>query len=492
MAHYYIGGDLGTSDLKLLLVDDQGEGIAQATKEYPAIHPSTEQSEQDPLDWRKALLEGLDELVPLDKRQDVRGIALDGQMHGLVCLDDRDNPLGNAILWNDNRSIAEVDYLNNAVGKEILLKETGNIAYPGFTLPKLLWVKRNEPAKYKKIAHVLLPKDYLNFVLTGNYISEPSDACGTLYYDPRHNKWSQKLIELTDLPLSAFPSVIPSGEIAGRIRKEIAKEFGFREDVFVLAGAGDNAAAALGVGAIDEGDANLSLGTSGTIFMPTNALLRHDKGAIHSFDSALGNHGLLSCMLSAASSLGWLNRHVFETDDFEGEQEKIKAEELGKNRLYFLPYLTGERSPIADPMAKGAFIGFTPETGRKEMTLAVLEGVAFAFKDSLEAVRSMGIEVKESFLTGGGAKSLLWAKILANVLGLKLKIVSSRMGPSYGMALLAMVKDGVYASFHEAKEKNLKVQNVILPDPELTALYAERYEAWSKLYPSLKPVYPAI
>ena len=483
----YLGCDLGTSGLKLTLLNEKGEIVRDLTKNYPLLLPLPGYSEQDPLEWVKALKEGILEILTPQEKPCLRSIAIDGQMHGLVILDEQGKVLRPAILWNDGRSVKEVDYLNNEIGQDVLLKRTCNIAFAGFTLPKLLWVKNNEPELYGKIRMVLLPKDYLDYVLTGAFATEPSDACGTLYYDVANGAWSKEMIAISGLSESCFPKLVASNAVVGTILPELAKELGLPNCVKVLAGAGDNAGAALGIGALQSGECNISIGTSGTIFAPADKPFAHPLGAIHGFNAANGKYCALACMLSAASSLLWLQENIFHSKDFVSEQNAIKPESLGKNQVFFLPYLSGERSPWNDSLARGAFVGLNLATQREDLVQAVLEGVGFALKDSLVELEKAGIKIKQSYLTGGGCKSRLWQRILASILNIDLLISdSAEKGPSFGMALMAATEDGAFASLEEAKQVAMHIKETIRPDEALVKLYEERYQEFRRYYPAIK------
>jgi xylulokinase len=487
----FIGGDLGTSGLKLLLIDEEGQIVRSVNKSYPLYFPQANWAEQNPADWWEALVKGINELVPPEERKLVRGISLSGQMHGLVTLDKDGNVIRPAILWNDQRAVKEVNYLNTQIGKEKLIRETGNIAYTGFTAPKILWMRKHEPELFARVAHILLPKDYLVYKLTGRFCTDYSDAAGTLLLNVKEKKWSQEMLLTCCLDEEILPSLYESQDKVGRLTGEAIMALeGFGRDVFVLAGAADNAAAALGVGATKDGDCNVCLGTSGTIFLPSDKYIVDPSGTIHAFNSASNNYCLLACMLSAASCLKWLNESIFKTEDYASEQEMIKYENLGMNRVFFLPYLMGERSPINDPEARGLFFGLGLETKREDLTQAVLEGIGFALRDSLEKAKGMGIDIKESYLTGGGSKSILWRQIIADILGLKLKVFKDSHGPSYGMGMLCLVAGGIYKNVEEAKNKLLTVKETIEPDMEKVGLYNLRYRQYKNLYPAVKDLYP--
>lgn len=482
---YCIGMDLGTSALKMTLVNEEGQVIETKTKEYPLILSKPGYAEQDPTNWVNALKEGLKEFARM--YSDIKGLVIDGQMHGLVALDKDFDIIRPCILWNDTRSQKQCDVLNQ--NSDFLLKETGNIAFPGFTLPKILWMKENEPELYEKIRYVMLPKDYLNFVLTGNLYTDYSDAAGTLALDVKNRCWSEKMIGLIGLDMECFPKIVETGENLGEMKDELRKELGFGNKVFIYQGAADNAAAAISNGVIGDGECSLSLGTSGTIYIASKKYSYCPNGAIHSFLSGNKSYCLLGCMLSAASCLKWFNDNILENKDYSKYQDEIEEKDLGENSLYFLPYLMGERSPINDADAKGAFIGLTMSTSRKEMTQAVLEGVAFALKDSMAVIEEMGIKVSEACLTGGGSKSSLWREILSAVLNLPLHMLSSSYGPSYGMAVVGLVSMGCFPSLEEFKHSHLQVKETIYPNQELVKKYNEKYQHYKKLYPALKGLF---
>lgn len=491
MKKYYIGIDLGTSATKLLLVEQDGTIVRQVSKEYPCAYPHPGWSEQDPADWVTQSFAGIRELTEGLDPKSVRGIGIGGQMHGLVALDENDVVLRPAILWNDGRTGKETAYLNDVIGKDVLSACTGNIAFAGFTAPKILWMKENEPELFARIRKIMLPKDYLNYVLTGVFSTDVSDASGMLLFDVEHKCWSEKMLQICSLQKEQLPAIYESGEITGPLKTEVAAELGLTAETFVIAGAGDNAAAAIGTGTIGEGACNISLGTSGTIFLPGDTFRVDQNNSLHSFAHADGKFHLMGCMLSCASCNKWLLEDIFRTQDYEKEMD-IPVEKLGKNHVYFLPYLMGERSPINDENARASFIGMTMDTTREDMVQAVMEGVAFGIRDSLEAAKAMGLTVERSNLCGGGAKSMLWRKILASVLQLKLDILYMEQGPAMGAAMLTMVADGAYGSIEEVCHTLVKIKETIDPDPELMALYEKRYEEFRQLYPALKEVFHVI
>ena len=486
---YYIGIDLGTSAVKLLLVDENGGICNEVTREYPLEFPQPGWSQQAPEDWKKAVLEGIPALLSGFDAGQVAGIGCGGQMHGLVVLDDRDRVIRPAILWNDGRTAAEVDYLNNEVGKEKLSSLTANIAFAGFTAPKLLWMRKNEPEHFAKIAKIMLPKDYINYVLTGVHCCDYSDASGMLLLDVEHKAWSAEMLDICGVKPEQMPRLFESYEVVGTVRPELARSLGLSDHVQVVAGAGDNAAAAVGTGVVGEGGCNISLGTSGTLFISSERFGVDPNNALHAFAHADGGWHLMGCMLSAASCNKWLCDDILKTTDYAAEQKDITAEKLGRNHVYFLPYLMGERSPINDTNARGTFVGMTMDTTRSDLVQAVLEGVAFAIRDSFEVARSLGLDIPSSKLCGGGSKSPLWRTIFANVLGIPLELPKTEQGPGYGGAMLAMVGCGRFESVRAAADALVEVTSVVEPDPELTVRSEARYRQYRTIYPALKPVF---
>lgn len=484
---YYIGIDLGTSAVKLLLMDGDGTINKTVSREYPISFPRPGWSEQNPEDWFQKTMDGLRELVSNIDKSQVAGIGFGGQMHGLVVLDDEDRVLRPTILWNDGRTAEETEYLNNVIGKDKLSDYTANIAFAGFTAPKILWMKKHEPAHFHRISKIMLPKDYIAYRLTGVFCTDASDASGTLLFDVKNKCWSKEMMDICGVREDQLPRVYQSYEVVGTLKADIAKDLDLNEDVKVVAGAGDNAAAAVGTGTVGDGKCNVSLGTSGTIFISSEKFGVDKNNALHSFAHADGNYHLMGVVLSAASCNKWWMEEILHTKDFAGEQKGIKN--LGQNRIYFLPYLMGERSPHNDPNAKGAFVGMTMDTTREDMTLAMMEGVAFAIRDSYEIAKSLGIKVERTKMCGGGAKSPLWRKVLANVLNLKVDILEVEEGPALGGAMLAAVGCKEYNTVEEVVEKVVKTKETVEPDPEIAALYDERYYIYRSIYPALKGVF---
>ena len=437
----YIGIDLGTSACKLLLVNEQGEVLNTVTKEYPLSFPQPGWSEQEPAHWWNACLTGIPELLEGFDAAQVRAMGAGGQMHGLVALDKDDQVIRPAILWNDGRTAKQVTYLNDTVGRATLSARTANIAFAGFTAPKLLWMREEEPENFAAIEKIMLPKDYLVYRLTGVHATDCSDAAGMLLLDVEQRCWSTEMLELC------------------------------------------------GLRTVGNGGCNISLGTSGTIFISSEKFGVDPNNALHAFCHADGGWHLMGCMLSAASCNKWFCEDILGTTDYAAEQADINPEKLGRSHVYFLPYLMGERSPINDTDARGTLIGLSMNTTRADITQAVLEGVAFAIRDSFEVARSIGVTIPRSNLCGGGAKSALWGTILANVLGIPLDILVTEQGPGYGGALLAMVCCGRFATVREATDALVHVSRTIQPDPALTARYEERYRKFKQIYPTCKALF---
>ena len=483
----YIGVDLGTSAVKLLLMDQEGQIKKIVSKEYPLFFPHPGWSEQRPEDWFEKSMEGIKELTATCNKQEVAGISFGGQMHGLVALDQDDNVIRPAILWNDGRTGKETDYLNQVIGKERLSGYTANIAFAGFTAPKILWMKKHEPENFGKIGKIMLPKDYLAYKLSGSFCTDVSDASGMLLMDVKNRCWSKEMVDICGITEEQLPKLYESYEVVGTLKPEVAEELGLSRTVKIIAGAGDNAAAAVGTGTVGDGMCNISLGTSGTIFISSKKFGVDENNALHSFAHADGNYHLMGCMLSAASCNKWWNEEILKTKDFVAEQSGITK--LGENNVFYLPYLMGERSPHNNPDARAMFIGMSMDTTREDMTQAVLEGVTFGLRDSLEVARSLGIQIERTKICGGGAKSTLWKRIIANVMNMKVDVIESEEGPALGGAMLAAVGCREYPDVETIAKKVVKVIDTVEPEPELVAKYEERYQKFKKIYPTVKGLF---
>ena len=411
-------------------------------------------------------------------------------MHGLVALDEKDQVIRPAILWNDGRTGEETDYLNQVIGKEKLSEYTANIAFAGFTAPKILWMRKHEPENFARIAKIMLPKDYLAYRLSGSFCTEVSDASGMLLLDVKNRCWSKPMLEICGITEEMLPTVYESYEVVGSLKPDLAAELGLSKEVKVIAGAGDNAAAAVGTGTVGDGKCNLSLGTSGTLFVSSRKFGVDANNALHSFGHADGHYHLMGCMLSAASCNKWWEEDILRTKDFQGEQAEIGK--LGENSVFYLPYLMGERSPHNNPKARAMFIGMSMDTTRADMTQAVLEGVAFGLRDSLEVARSLGNHITSSRICGGGAKSPLWRRIIANVMNLKLEIVESEEGPAMGAAILAAVGCREYPDVETAAKQIVHVVETVEPEEELVRKYEERYQKFREIYPTVKALYDSL
>lgn len=479
----YIGIDLGTSGVKALLVDKEGNILNEASFSYPCIHLKDNYSEQDPVLWYENTILCVHKLLEKQDKSSVKAISFGGQMHGLVILDKEDNVIRPSILWNDGRSIKETGYLNDVIGKEKISSYTGNIAFPGFMAPKILWVYNNEFDNFQKISKIMLPKDYLIYRLSGSFVSDVSDASGMLLLDVKNRWYSKEMLELCHIKEEQLPKLYESYEVVGSINESIASELGLSKKVKIVAGAGDNAAAAIGTGTIGSGACNISLGTSGTIFLSNDKFCVDQKNALHSFCDASGSYHLMGCILSAASCRQWWLEGIINSNDYASDEKNCKD-----SNVVFLPYLMGERSPHNDVNARGAFINLSANTSRGEISQAILEGVAFALKDCLEIANQNGIFPKQSSICGGGAKSDLWKQIISDVLDMRINVLETNQGPSYGAAILAMVGDGVYLNVEEATKKIVKVKKSFSPNEKRKNYYQDKYEIFKKLYPLLKNI----
>ncbi len=484
---YYIGIDLGTSAVKLLMMDESGCIVKIVSRPYPIEFPKPGWSQQNPKDWWTAVVSGLREMTAAVPAEKIAGVSFGGQMHGLVILDKNDEVIRPAILWNDGRTGDETDELNTVIGKDKLFEYTGNIAFAGFTAPKLLWLKKHEPENFEKICKIMLPKDYIAYKLTGTFATDVSDASGMLLFDVKNRCWSEPMLKICGVRREQMAEVFESSAVIGHISASAASETGLPVRCIVAAGAGDNAAAAIGTGTIGEGGCNISLGTSGTLFISGKTFKADKSFGLHSFCHADGGYHLMGCMLSAASCNQWWSDGILQTSDYASEQAKISR--LGENHVFFLPYLMGERSPHNNPKARGTFIGMTMDTTREDMTQAVLEGVIFGLRDSFEIARALGLQPETTKICGGGAKSALWKKMAANILGIPVEVPENEQGPALGGAMLAAVAAGTFKNVFEASEKIVRVSEVIEPDSSLVTKYEHKYHQFAEIYPALRNVF---
>ena len=479
----YIGIDLGTSGIKVLLVMENGEILNEVSSSYPCLHLEENYSEQEPNLWYTHMISCLKQLLIHQDKNDIKAISFGGQMHGLVLLDENDSIIRPAILWNDGRAVEETKYFNETIGKNIISSYTGNIAFPGFTAPKILWVYHHEKDNFKRISKIMLPKDYLIYQLSGVFATDVSDISGMLLFDVKNRKYSKEMLDLCHIKESQLPRVFESYEVVGYIKKEIADELGLSNQVKIVAGAGDNAAAAIGTGTVGDGACNISLGTSGTIFISSEMFSVDPNNALHSFCDASGKYHMMGCILSAASARSWWLEKILDTTDYDKDEKSLED-----SNVIFLPYLVGERSPHNDVDIRGAFIDLSINTTRGQMSKAVLEGVAFALKDCLNIAISNGIHSKFTTICGGGAKSNTWKHIIADVLELPVKTLKTNQGPSFGAAILAMVGDKKYQNVEEAISILVKTVETINPNPKKLDYYRKKYLKFERLYPALKRV----
>ena len=485
-----IGIDIGTSAVKLLAMDQAGHVIRTISREYPIYMYSDGRSEQDPNDWWAETTKGLKELT--QGLEPVSAVSFSGQMHGLVALDENDNVLRRAILWNDQRTQAQCDYLNNIIGREHLLDNAANIALTGFTAPKILWMRDNEPELFAKICKVMLPKDYIAYKLSGVFATDYSDASGTLLLDVARKDWSDSLLEIMGLTRSQVPALYHSYESIGTVTPQAASETGLPETAKVVIGGGDQAVGAIGTGTVKSGTCSVSLGTSGVLFVAADEFAV-DKGpsAIHSFCHATGRYHLMGVTLAAAGSAKWWYEDILSTTDYDKEQTTMH-DNIKQNNVFFLPYLSGERTPHNDPLARGVFFGMNMTTTRADMTQAVMEGVAYSLRDILTRVKALGHTATTARIIGGGSKSPVWCQMVANVLNMKVEKINASEGPAFGAAILAMVGAGAYTSVEEACAKLIQATDVFTPCPVAADRYDKLYPIYTGLYTALTGSFKAL
>ena len=490
---YFLGLDISTTSSKALLIDEKGEVVSVASSPHTLQTPKPLWSEQNPNQWWDAVSASIRSVIEKAKigGDQVTAIGLTGQMHGLVLLDESGEVLRPAILWNDQRTQAQCDEIHQRFGKDHFIQITGNVALTGFTAPKILWVQQNEPEVYAKARHILLPKDYVRFKLTGEYALDKADGAGTVLFDLKSRTWSAEILEKLNINPAWMPRTFEGPDFTGHVTSQAAKATGLIAGIPVAAGGGDQAAQAVGVGAVEPGVVALTVGTSGVVFAPTPSALVEPEGRLHSFCHALpGMWHFMGVMLSAAGSLQWYRDALAPNlafDDLLNEAELVPA---GSDDLQFLPYLSGERTPYPDPLARGAFIGLTIRHGRGHMTRSILEGVSFGLKDSFTLIQNAGLgEIKQVRASGGGTKSKLWRQILASVLGAELVTVNTTEGAAYGAALLAGVGAGVWTDVPSACKEAIKITGKTIPDPAQVETYHKSYQLYRDLYPVLKPTF---
>ncbi len=490
---FLLGIDTSTTATKALLVNQHGKSVAVASASYALSTPRPLWAEQDPGLWWEATQQAISQVLKssgIDPAS-IAGVGLTGQMHGLVLLDERGEVLRPAILWNDQRSAAECDQMRDTLGLARLVEITGNDAFPGFTAPKLLWVRNHEPEIYARIDRVLLPKDYVRFCLTGRFATDRAGAGGTLMLDLTTRDWSAELLEAFEIPPGWLPPTHEGSEVTGQISPAAAELTGLSAGTPVVGGGGDQAAQAVGVGAVEPGVVALTLGTSGVVFASSTRPLTEKDGRLHAFPHAVPETWhVMGVMLSAAGSLRWYRDVVAPDMDFRLLVEEAAEVEPGCEGLVFLPYLSGERTPHADPFVRGAFAGLTLKHGRPHMTRAVLEGVAFGIRDNFALMQEVGLEpIAQVRVSGGGARSPLWRQILADVCGVDLVTVETTEGAAFGAALLAGVGAGIWSAVPEACAAGVELGKTTSPDPEAQATYESSYRRFTALYPALAPLF---
>ena len=496
---YVLGIDLGTSGTKTVLFDELGKIIASSTVEYPMYQPQNGWAEQDPSDWWNAAVATIRQVLTesqVDKKM-VAGIGISGQMHGLVMLDADNQVIRNSIIWCDQRTAAECEDIERAVGKERLIEITANPALTGFTASKILWVRKNEPENYAKCAHILLPKDYVRFMLTGTYATDVSDASGMQLLDIANRCWSQEVLDKLQIDPGMLGTVYESPEIAGFVTEEVAELTGLMAGTPVVAGAGDNAAAAVGTGTVTDGDAFTTIGTSGVVFAHTKEMRVDMSGRVHTFCCAVpGEWHVMGVTQGAGLSMKWFKEQFGRDIMTEAGEKGVSAYDLmsemaaesgiSANRLLFLPYLMGERTPHLDPNARGAFVGLSAIHERKDLIRAVMEGVTYSLKDCLTVLKEMGVEPQKMLACGGGARSKVWREMMADVYGMPVSVITSEEGPALGAAILAMVGAGIYPDVKTACDKLVKVKETQTDHPDHTKQYEKVYRVYRNLYQHLK------
>jgi len=487
---YFLGIDTSTTSSKALLIDSHGGVVAVASSPHTLQTPKPLWSEQDPLEWWDAVSASI--RLVLEKAgiggEGIAAVGLTGQMHGLVLLDGSGNVLRPAILWNDQRTQSQCDEIHRRIGRERFIQITGNVALTGFTAPKILWVQENEPEVYAKAKHVLLPKDFIRLKLTGEYAMDKADGAGTVLFDLNLRDWSADVLEALQIDRSWMPRTFEGTEFTGRITEEAASATGLKAGTPVAAGGGDQAAQAVGVGAVEPGIVGLTVGTSGVIFATTPSALVEPEGRLHAFCHAVpGLWHFMGVMLSAAGSLQWYRDTLAPNMSFEDLVKEAESASAGCEGLLFLPYLSGERTPYPDPLARGSFIGLTLRHSRAHMTRAVLEGVAFGLKDSFTLIQNAGLGgITQVRASGGGTKGALWRQILASVLEAELVTVNTSEGAAFGAALLAGVGSGAWVDVPAACRETIRITGQTLPVEEDAEVYRKVHPLYRELYPALK------
>lgn len=487
---YFIGLDVGTSGAKALLINEKGEVIASATNEYVMLTPKPNWTEQNPEDWWDASKKSIQSVASIVKKDEIEGIGLTGQMHGLVTLNNSHEVVRPCIMWNDQRTVKECEEITSKIGFDKLIKITGNQVLTGFTAPKILWIKNNEPDNYNKIKKILLPKDYIRFRLTGELATDVSDASGTSLLNVPERKWSDEILSGLEIPKEWMPQLYESSEISGRVKKGLCEELNLPENLIVAAGGGDQAAGGIGTGTVSEGITSLVLGTSGVVFAHSDKPLIEASGKVHSFCHAVPNAWhIMGVTLSAAGSLQWYRNTFHNGVDYSELTKAAENIQLGSEGLFFLPYLSGERTPYPDPNAKGTFIGATVRHNTSHFIRAVLEGVAYSLRDCFELNEGLGVKTDQVRISGGGAKSKMWIQILSDLLNKEIVTLTSTEGAPYGAAILAAVASGKFNSVNEACSSIIKIKSATTPNKENINIYEDFYNIYKNLYGTLKSTF---
>ena len=489
---YLIGVDVGTSATKTVLFDEECRPVAEASAEYPMYQPQNGWAEQNPKDWEEAAASTIREVMERSRvnKEDVVGLGLSGQMHGLVMLDKDNEVIRPAIIWCDQRTAAECEEITAKVGKERLIEITANPALTGFTASKILWVRNHEPKNYAACRHILLPKDYVRFAMTGEYATEVSDASGMQLLDVPHRCWSKEVLAKLDIDEALLPKVFESPEITGHISTEFAQRAGLSEKCVVAGGAGDNAAAAVGTGIVEDGKAFTTIGTSGVVFAHTSEPRIDPKGRVHTFCCAVpGCWHVMGVTQAAGLSLKWFRENMAENMDYEAINQAIASVPRGSRRLIYLPYLMGERTPHLNPDCRGVFFGLSAMHTKADMLRSVMEGVSFSLLDCWDILREMKIEVKDMMACGGGSKSPLWRQMLANMYGCPVKVGGEGGGAVLGAAILAGVASGIYEDVPTACRRFVGTASVCQPKPDAHEYYGKVHKLYNKLYDQLKECY---
>ncbi|MCD6291802.1 MAG: xylulokinase [Anaerolineae bacterium] len=503
---YLLGIDVGTGGTRAILVDPAtGDVIAGSTDEYPMYTPQPQWAEQDPADWWRATRNAIQGAIAQAgiRAEDIQGIGLTGQMHGIVLLDENDEVLRSSIIWCDQRSQAQCDWITERVGAERLIELTSNPALTGFSAPKLLWVRDHQPDIYAKVRTVLLPKDFIRFKLTGERASEVSDASGTLLFDVTHRRWSQKMLDALDIDPTWLPKVYESPEVTGYVTAQAAKLTGLKEGTPVVGGGGDQAAGAVGNGIVRSGIVSCTVGTSGVVFAYMEQPKLDPKGRVHTFCHAVpGAWHVMGVTQGAGLSLRWFRDRFggmeqalapeLGVDPYDIIVDEAQRSPAGCEGLIFLPYLMGERTPHLDPDAKGVFFGLTARHTRGDVIRSILEGVAYSLRDSFEILREMSVPVEQVRASGGGARSALWRQIQADVYNKELVTINATEGPAYGAALLAGVGTGTWKTVPEACDATIRIVGRTRPNPDDVSVYNAYYPIYRSLYKSLKPAYDQV